>query len=1689
MMFAVLLLIAGNVLTVLPNHIHAEDNTEVTQNADATCPAPVALVNGSFEQGAAKGTAVGTNGLYFKESEMPPWKTTDDSQGEKVVEVWNYAEKNPSFIQSYPAPPDGNRWAELNAFEPSLLYQDVKTTPGQTIYWRLSHMGRSGVDTMQLRIGAVTANPYDAPVQRQMSDGNTKWGTYTGTYTVPAGQTVTRFGFEAVSSAGGITANGNFLDDIFLGTEPCVTAKKTVSPQGDVHAGDELTYSVQVKNEGGDIASDAGFTDLIPEGTEYVPGSLKLINGSTAKNLTDASDGDEGYFDGSKVHVKMGNLPNTTDLPNGVTVQFKVKTLTDYSVKEIHNKAQINYDNLLANKEENTESNEVTTPITFNEPKLESKKTSSILQKANGNTDADHPEVGDTLQYTIQTRNTSGDSIAKNLTISDALPEGLEYVPGTLKVDGKAASDAQDDDKGYYAGGKAAGQFGNVSDTEWHNVTFQAKVKSGQSGKDIVNTASVTGDNINDPDKPNNEVKVYPRNPELESKKTSLIQEKAEGNKDADHPEVGDKLQYTIQTRNISEDSLVKKLTISDAIPAGLEYVPGTLKVDGTAVTDAQGDDQGDFNDGKVNGQFGDITDMEWHNVTFEVKVQPGQAGKDIVNTATVGGDNVDKPNTPNNEVKVYPRNPVLESEKTAENLDSNKDKFEVGDTAVYTIKTRNKITESTIENLSISDELPAGLTYVDGSLKASNGGEAAIKDGKVTANFGDVTDTEWRTVTFQAKIESGYIGKTIKNVAEVDGGNIDNPDKPGTDIKVDPKDPKLESKKTASIQEKAEGNKDADHPEVGDTLLYTIQTRNTIEDSLVKNLIISDAVPEGLEYVSGTMKVDGAAVTDAKDEDQGQYADGKLAGQFNDVTDTKWHNVTFEVKVKAGQAGKDIVNTANISGDNVGDPDKPSHEVKVYPRDPVLESEKTAKNLDSDKQKYEAGDTVVYTIKTRNTVSDGKLENLVISDELPAGLSYVEGSLKASDGGKATIQDGKITADFGDVTDTEWRTVTFQAKIESGYADKTIKNVATVDGGNSDKPDKPGTDVKVDLKDPKLESKKTADIKEKAEGNKDAAHPEVGDTLLYTIQTRNTIEDSLVKNLVISDELPAGLEYVPGTLKVDDTAVSDDQDDDHGYYADGKASGDIGNVTDTKWHSVTFEVKVKSGQAGKDIVNTANISSDNINTPDKPSHEVKVYPRDPVLESEKTAKNLDTDKKKYEVGDTVVYTIKTRNTVSDSKIENLVISDELPAGLKYVEGSLKASNDGKATIKDGKITADFGDVTDTEWRTVTFQAKIKSGYAEKTIKNVATVDGGNVDKPDKPGTDIKVDLKDPKLESKKTASLKEKAKGNKDADHPEVGDTLLYTIQTRNTIEDSLVKNLVVSDSLPEGLEYVSGTLKVDGKAVSDDQDDDQGYYADGKASGDFGNVTDTKWHSVTFEVKVKSGQAGKDIVNTANVSSDNIKTPDKPSHEVKVYPRNPVLESEKTAKNLDKDKKKYEAGDTIVYTIKTRNTVSDGKVENLVISDKIPAGLKYVEGSLKASNGGKATIKDGEVTANFGDVTDTEWRTVTFQAKIESGYTGKTIKNVATVNGGNIEKPDKPEADVKIEQKDSEKPQQPGKSSKPHHPDKTGNPAKSNETKPDSGNELPNTATNTYNLILVGLVLVAAGTALWYFRRKRNA
>ncbi|OPD49516.1 SpaH/EbpB family LPXTG-anchored major pilin, partial [Bacillus anthracis] len=206
--------------------------------------------------------------------------------------------------------------------------------------------------------------------------------------------------------------------------------------------------------------------------------------------------------------------------------------------------------------------------------------------------------------------------------------------------------DTEDDDTGHYVQGKFTGQLGDITDTEWHTVVFHAKVKAGQAGQDIQNTAKVIGENV-PPQEPSTTVEVYPRNSKVESKKTAKnLQDK--------NIEVGDEIEYTIQMRNTVSDSIVKNAVIEDQLPEGLEYVPGTLQVNGQPVTDAEGDDNGHYVQGKVTGKLGDITDTEWHTVVFHAKVKAGQEGTAIQNTATVTGDDI-TPQDPKTEIKVQP--------------------------------------------------------------------------------------------------------------------------------------------------------------------------------------------------------------------------------------------------------------------------------------------------------------------------------------------------------------------------------------------------------------------------------------------------------------------------------------------------------------------------------------------------------------------------------------------------------------------------------------------------------------------------------------------------------------------------------------------------------------------------------------------------------------------------------------------------------------------------------------------------------------------------------------------------------------------------------------------------------------------------------------------------------------------------
>ncbi|WP_432152365.1 DUF7507 domain-containing protein [Streptomyces sp. bgisy029] len=381
-----------------------------------SAPLRVALANGSFEEPVVSGVEILPDASQTQAAKyVPGWLTTATDHR---IELWR------SGFNGVPAA-HGAQFAELNANQVSTLYQDLPSTPGTTLYWRLYHRGRQGDDTMALDIGA----PGSTVEQRRFTDGTTAWGYYTGTYTVPAGQVLTRFAFRSISAAGGNQGIGNFLDGIFFGTAPYVELTKIAVPAGPLEVGDTVTYRVTARNEGGGAAENLVLTDVIPQGTTYLPGSLRIVDGPNAGTKSDAQGDDQAYYDAEADQVVFhlgngasgasgGSLPSTESLPAGTTVEYRVVIDRESGGRQITNTATASYENRLGQTPQlltSTSDEQIT--------QVKPAADLSVTKAA----DATTVTVGQTVTYRITVHNT-GPNPATGVLVTDRLPDGLVFL-------------------------------------------------------------------------------------------------------------------------------------------------------------------------------------------------------------------------------------------------------------------------------------------------------------------------------------------------------------------------------------------------------------------------------------------------------------------------------------------------------------------------------------------------------------------------------------------------------------------------------------------------------------------------------------------------------------------------------------------------------------------------------------------------------------------------------------------------------------------------------------------------------------------------------------------------------------------------------------------------------------------------------------------------------------------------------------------------------------------------------------------------------------------------------------------------------------------------------------------------------------------------------------------------------------
>jgi len=462
------------------------------------CLAP--LLNGGFESPAVNGSTPTPIQVFqsnrivaYRESEVDGWAyiSSNPNSSFSGSSVSGFEQRNAIELwrrgNSLNVPPhEGEQFAEINAYILGNLHQDVISGPGVTMRWQFAHRGRTGNDTIRIKIGppGATVN------QGEFTTGNTEWKVYSGTYTVPPGQTITRFEFEAVRTANGNSSTGNFVDDIRFGVDCNNSISGTVfqdygttvssNTANDVLDTDESgiqNVNLNLYKDGGDGVFGDGSGN--PGGDDTVVGSpvdtdsdgkysfTGLIPGNYWVDV-DADDEDLNgrTYGGGDVDTTQTDPRLITIVPgNDQIVNFPFDATNNPNVLLIKRITKINDgittnggDNLsIYNQEDSNpyDDNKVEiTDLPENEgdPKPDTDKWKDTTSDTSstfliGGINGGKVEPDDELEYTIYYLS-AGDSEAENVLVCDRVPGNVSFIPTSFNNQTAATGGLQGSDKG-----------------------------------------------------------------------------------------------------------------------------------------------------------------------------------------------------------------------------------------------------------------------------------------------------------------------------------------------------------------------------------------------------------------------------------------------------------------------------------------------------------------------------------------------------------------------------------------------------------------------------------------------------------------------------------------------------------------------------------------------------------------------------------------------------------------------------------------------------------------------------------------------------------------------------------------------------------------------------------------------------------------------------------------------------------------------------------------------------------------------------------------------------------------------------------------------------------------------------------------------------------------------------------------
>jgi|GEM_PF-2015218 len=981
-----------------------------------------------------------------------------------------------------------------------------------------------------------------------------------------------------------------------------------------VRCGDEITYIITLTNTRVDAVNDVVIEDYIPDGMSFVS----------------ASTGAE--YSNGKLTWNVGTIP----VGASKTVYFTAKVddeLTGYG--NLRNVASATYTNRDLEPEDPIYSNEVTHPI------LDAK-----LESFTDQPDANLTE-GDKIIYKITVTN-EGSVEKTNIPVIADIPEGTTFVSSE---DGTSDGDSFTTTIPSLKPGETV---------ELYYTVEIDQLPDGQYEIDIPNIANVDGDDTNDV---------------LDEAYVGILVVKY-----VDYD--GTELTETSVTR-ARVGTAYGSLPILDFENRVFDYVDGA----------------------RVGNYFkGTITVVFHYNLipaTLTVKYIDKDTGAEIkpvdIYTGFNQGEaipgtyaeeypidgyiykNVVTPDpmqfvTPSAEIiHYYVR--ILDTDEPAVEKIANPASGELvkgGDTITYSIAVTNVRETDSLENVVVTDAVPAGTTV---KSIANNGTES---NGVVTWTIGSIAAGQTKVVSFTVTVDSGLnSGSNLGNVAKVSYKDIQT----GEDKTV-PTNPTghalLTSVKTSSVPA-------GTILYAGDIITYNVSVTN-IGTAAASNIDVYDTVPDGTGIILSTLTA-GAS-----------YSNGKISYTIKNLQPGETKTLSFSVQVAPladGEYAKVISNTAVVDGDNTN-----TTEDLVKRGTLTVKYQDTAGNTLADDIVSSGAVDTPFTLPAEKKFEDLRLKEVTRDNDSP---NYIEGNItyiyiyeripataivKYVDynTGATLLESKNFNAYVGDILDSDYyENITH---YNHKYTDKPSKLEYTEEGL-----------VIIHYYEYVYDSATIG--REKTASPASGSLVKTGDEITYTITVENPRYDA-ISNVIVTDAIPTGSTFVSA--------------DNGGTVSAGTVTWNVGTIEAGQSVAVSFTVKVDdSFESGSNLHNIAKITYTGAGDTE-PKTVVTNDTYHAVLTYDKKV-----DASEADVLDVLTYSIYVKNQGS-TKAENIVVTDNVPANTTLIENST-----GGASYSNGTLTWNIAKLEPNESVTLTFKVKVDAMEPtefREIISNKAKVNG-----------------------------------------------------------------------------------------------------------------------------------------------------------------------------------------------------------------------------------------------------------------------------------------------------------------------------------------------------------------------------